>query len=76
MYDDRIDKIVQENASLKWLKEAADRYIVVISPNVEKYKSDPNQLTFQGYSDKAISRQLIVDMLSHDDSFAKIKQIL
>ena len=29
MYDERIDKIVQENASLKWLKEIADRGIVL-----------------------------------------------
>lgn len=76
MYDERIDKIVQENASLKWLKEIADRGIVVISPNVEKYKNDPNQLTLQGYSgNKTISRQFIIDILSHDDSFDKIKQI-
>ena len=76
MYDERIDKMVQENESLKWLKEIADRGIVVISPNVEKYKSDPNQLPLQGYSgNKTISRQFIIDILSHDDSFDKIKQI-
>ena len=73
MYDERIDKIVQENASLKWLKEIADRGIVVISPNVEKYESDPNQLSYSG--DKTISRQFIIDILSHDDSFDKIKQM-
>lgn len=76
MYDERIDKMVQENESLKWLKEIADRGIVVISPNVEKYKSDPNQLALKGYSgNKTISRQFIIDILSHDDSFDKIKQI-
>lgn len=76
MYDERIDKIIQENESLKWLKEIADRGIVVISPNVEKYKSDPNQLALKGYSgNKTISRQFIIDILSHDDSFDKIKQI-
>lgn len=76
MYDERIDKMVQENESLKWLKEIADGGIVVISPNVEKYKSDPNQLPLQGYSgNKTISRQFIIDILSHDDSFDKIKQI-
>ena len=76
MYDERIDKMVQENESLKWLKEIADRGIVVISPNVEKYKSDPNQLPLQGYSgNKTISRQFIIDILSHDDSFDKNKQI-
>ena len=76
MYDERIDKMIQENESLKWLKEIADRGIVVISPNVEKYKSDPNQLALKGYSEnKTISRQFIIDILSHDDSFDKIKQI-
>lgn len=76
MYDERIDKMVQQNESLKWLKEIADRGIVVISPNVEKYKSDPNQLTLKGYSgNKTISRQFIIDILSHNDSFDKIKQI-
>ena len=68
--------MVQENESLKWLKEIADSEIVVISPNVEKYKSDPNQLSLQGYSgNKTISRQFIIDILSHDDSFNKIKQL-
>ncbi len=76
MYDERIDKMVQENESLKWLKEIADRGIVVISPNVEKYKSDPNQLVLKGYSgNNTISRQFIIDILSHDDSFDKIKQM-
>lgn len=76
MYDERIDKMVQENASLKGLKEIADRGIVVISPNVEKYQSDPNQLVLKGYSgNKTISRQFIIDILSHDDSFDKIKQM-
>ena len=76
MYDERLDKIIQENPSLKGLKEISNRGIVVISPNTEKYKSDPNQLVLQGYSgNKTISRQFIIDILSHDDSFDKIKQI-
>lgn len=75
MYDERIDKIVQENESLKWLKEIADRGIVVMSPNAEKYKSDPNQLALLDYENKTISQQFIIDILSHDDSFDKIKQI-
>ena len=76
MYDERVDKMVQENESLKWLKEIADKGIVVVSPNVEKYKSDSNQLVLQGYSgNKTISKQFIIDILSHDDSFDKIKQI-
>ncbi|MBQ9012919.1 MAG: hypothetical protein IJ094_05060 [Bacilli bacterium] len=75
MLDERIDKIVQENESLKWLKEIADRGIVVMSPNAEKYKSDPNQLALLDYENKTISQQFIIDILSHDDSFDKIKQI-
>ena len=76
MYDERVDKLIQENESFKWLKKIADSGIVVMSPNVEKYKSDPNQLELQGYSgNKTISRQFIIDILSHDDSFGKIKQL-
>lgn len=76
MYDERLDKIIQENPSLKGLKEISNRGIVVISPNTEKYQNDPAQLKLLGYSgNKTISRQFIIDILSHDDSFDKIKQI-
>ncbi len=76
MYDERIDKIVQEKPSLKGLKDIADRGIVVISPNTEKYKNDPNQLKLLGYSgNKTISRQFIIDILTHDDSYDKIKRL-
>ena len=76
MYDDRINKMIQDNPSLEWLKEIADSGIVVISPNVEKYKSDPNQLPLEGYTgNKTISRQFIIDIIAHNDTFDKIKQI-
>ena len=69
MYDERIDT----NPSLKWLKDLAERGIVFISPNFEKYQSDPNQYVLKEYSgNKTISRQLIIDIITNDDLFNKI----
>ncbi len=73
MYDERLNKIIEENPSLEWLNEVEkNNGIVVISPNVEKYENDSNQLKMK-YS--SISRQLIVDIFTHDDSFNKLKKL-
>lgn len=77
MYDERLDEIIQKDESLKWLKKITDDGgIVVISPNAEKYKNDPNQLDLSGYSSKkTISRQFVIDVLSHEDSYERVKKI-
>lgn len=76
MYDERIDKIVKDDPSLEWIKSIAQTGIVVMSPNTNRYINDSNQITLSGYfGDKTISRQFMIDIISHDDSFNKIKQL-
>ena len=76
MYDEKLDEIVSKDHSKKYLKELADKGIIVVSPNTEKYLNDPNQLSLKGFTgNKTISRQFIIDLISHDDSFDKIKQL-
>ena len=74
MYDSRIDEIVKKKPALEWLKTLAETGIVVLSPHTEEYINDPNQLYLKRPSENVhISRQFIIDILSHDDSFEKIK---
>ena len=76
MYDKKLDEIISKDPSKKYLKELADRGIIVVSPNTEKYLNDPNQLPLKGFTgNKTISKQFIIDLMSHDDSFDKIKQL-
>lgn len=75
MFDERTNKFIEDNPSLEWLKQISEIGIVVISPDAEKYESDPNQIVISGYTDKTISRNLIVDILTDDNSFNKIKQL-
>lgn len=72
MYDERINKIIEENPKMEGLRRIAEDGLVLISPDFEKYLDDPNQLQL---NDRTISRQLIVDILTHDDTFDKIKRI-
>ena len=70
MYDSRIDEIIKKKPALEWLKTLAETGIVVLPPHTEEYINDPNQLYLKRPSENVhISRQFIIDILSHDDSF-------
>lgn len=76
MDNEKIDKIVASDPSKQWLKQIAENGIVVVSPNVEKYKNDPNQIELSGYSgEKTISQQFLVDIITNNYTYKKIKQL-
>lgn len=75
MYDERIKAIVQNHPELNYLKKIAESGILIISPEVEKYKTDPEQLLIPGYNFKKISKKFIVDIIANDEYFSKIKEI-
>lgn len=76
MDNEKIDKIVASDPSKQWLKQIAENDIVVVSPNVEKYKNDPNQIELSGYSgEKTISQQFLVDIITNNYTYKKIKQL-
>lgn len=76
MDNEKIDKIVASDPSKQWLKQIAENGIVVVSPNVEKYKNNPNQIELSGYSgEKTISQQFLVDIITNNYTYKKIKQL-
>ena len=70
MLDERINELIKREP---YLKRYLDNGIVVISPNSEKYIFDKVQFLFEHGIN--ISRQLILDLLTYDDSYGFIKGI-
>lgn len=68
--DDRLDELIKI-PKLNFLSKLS-KSLIIISPNVEKYQNDENQIDYNG---KKISMQLLIDILSHDDSYELVEKM-
>lgn len=73
MFDERVYEIIEKDPSKAFLETIAKNKILIISPNTEKYLDDVDKLFLS--ENKKVSKKLFIDMISHDDTFEKIKKI-